>query len=94
MSLEHLKTTLVREHLKTIVIKPSELVRMTRWLKKVERAITQLKTDVKRMEASALERCYAAQLAATAAINGYLQATAAAAEVTSTPNSSLVQSDY
>ena len=48
----------------------------------------------KRMEASALERCYAAQLAATAAINGYLQATAAAAEVTSTPNSSLVQSDY
>ena len=27
--------------------KPSELVRMTRWLKKVERAITQLKSDVK-----------------------------------------------
>ena len=66
---------------------------MTRWLKKVEHAITQLKTDVRRMEASALERCCAAQLAATAAINGYLQAITAAAEVTSTPNCSLVQSE-
>ena len=47
----------------------------------------------KRMEAPALERCYAAQLAATAAINGYLQAMTVATEVTSTPNCSLVQSE-